>query len=113
QNQSVPRFFVAPSAGRRRYALSLRDALPIWRIVFRAQLQRAQDRLASGDGIHLVVRDLHPCPLLRQAQQEAWMEIPYYKMDSIRSEEHTSELQSRFDVVCRLLLGKKRYRLDS
>src|SRR5699024_11631544 len=23
-----------------------------------------------------------------------------------RSEEHTSELQSRFDVVCRLLLGK-------
>src|SRR5699024_12458636 len=26
---------------------------------------------------------------------------------SRRSEEHTSELQSRFDVVCRLLLGKK------
>src|SRR5699024_8462885 len=26
-----------------------------------------------------------------------------------RSEEHTSELQSRFDLVCRLLLEKKRY----
>src|SRR5699024_12148838 len=26
-----------------------------------------------------------------------------------RSEEHTSELQSRFDVVCRLLLEKKTY----
>src|SRR5699024_11969988 len=26
---------------------------------------------------------------------------------SIRSEEHTSELQSRFDLVCRLLLEKK------
>src|SRR5699024_10496452 len=26
----------------------------------------------------------------------------------IRSEEHTSELQSRFDLVCRLLLEKKR-----
>src|SRR5699024_12619031 len=25
-----------------------------------------------------------------------------------RSEEHTSELQSRFDLVCRLLLAKKR-----
>src|SRR5699024_12867313 len=25
-----------------------------------------------------------------------------------RSEEHTSELQSRFDIVCRLLLKKKR-----
>src|SRR5699024_12112181 len=27
--------------------------------------------------------------------------------DSVRSEEHTSELQSRFDLVCRLLLEKK------
>src|SRR5699024_11340920 len=27
--------------------------------------------------------------------------------DSRRSEEHTSELQSRFDLVCRLLLEKK------
>src|SRR5699024_12640417 len=25
-----------------------------------------------------------------------------------RSEEHTSELQSRFEVICRLLLGKKK-----
>src|SRR5437868_13042703 len=27
---------------------------------------------------------------------------------SMRSEEHTSELQSRFDLVCRLLLEKKK-----
>src|SRR5699024_12609511 len=26
---------------------------------------------------------------------------------SLRSEEHTSEIQSRFDIVCRLLLEKK------
>src|SRR5207249_9757623 len=29
------------------------------------------------------------------------------QFDSLRSEEHTSELQSRFDLVCRLLLEKK------
>src|SRR5207249_6426911 len=29
-----------------------------------------------------------------------------------RSEEHTSELQSRFDLVCRLLLEKKKKTLD-
>src|SRR5207249_7686241 len=29
-------------------------------------------------------------------------------IDIIRSEEHTSELQSRFDLVCRLLLEKKK-----
>src|SRR5438067_9537254 len=29
-------------------------------------------------------------------------------VDPCRSEEHTSELQSRFDLVCRLLLEKKK-----
>src|SRR5438067_3722857 len=28
--------------------------------------------------------------------------------EQLRSEEHTSELQSRFDLVCRLLLEKKK-----
>src|SRR5699024_12797039 len=32
--------------------------------------------------------------------------IPSSSTFSIRSEEHTSELQSRFDLVCRLLLEK-------
>src|SRR5699024_12228958 len=32
----------------------------------------------------------------------------YPSTGSIRSEEHTSELQSRFDLVCRLLLEKKK-----
>src|SRR5699024_12270706 len=30
------------------------------------------------------------------------------RSDGARSEEHTSELQSRFDLVCRLLLEKKK-----
>ena len=35
---------------------------------------------------------------------------PYFKdiIDNERSEEHTSELQSRSDLVCRLLLEKKK-----
>src|SRR5699024_11954366 len=32
----------------------------------------------------------------------------YTRYDQRRSEEHTSELQSRFDLVCRLLLEKKK-----
>src|SRR2546421_1985150 len=31
----------------------------------------------------------------------------------VRSEEHTSELQSRSDLVCRLLLEKKKYNLGN
>src|SRR2546428_13236821 len=33
------------------------------------------------------------------------------RMSSARSEEHTSELQSRSDLVCRLLLEKKKKKL--
>src|SRR5207249_5657353 len=33
-------------------------------------------------------------------------------MTGIRSEEHTSELQSRFDLVCRLLLEKKKLKIN-
>src|SRR5699024_12052420 len=32
---------------------------------------------------------------------------------TLRSEEHTSELQSRFDLVCRLLLEKKKTHLTT
>src|SRR2546428_8580884 len=32
----------------------------------------------------------------------------YAARDAVRSEEHTSELQSRSDLVCRLLLEKKK-----
>src|SRR5207249_7895356 len=44
---------------------------------------------------------------------ESWVEPrsgPRRPSTSIRSEEHTSELQSRFDLVCRLLLEKKKLR---
>src|SRR5690554_7361363 len=34
--------------------------------------------------------------------------VPYYILYLIRSEEHTSELQSRPHLVCRLLLEKKK-----
>src|SRR5207249_11887557 len=45
-----------------------------------------------------------------------WGWLAYWKASShsaafladLRSEEHTSELQSRFDLVCRLLLEKKK-----
>src|SRR5438067_8174253 len=38
---------------------------------------------------------------------EAALCVPKRQTSRDRSEEHTSELQSRFDLVCRLLLEKK------
>src|SRR5207249_10309664 len=71
------------------YTLSLHDALPISArqgaepLAMRAaqdetEVDRSADRLGSDGAVYL------------------------------RSEEHTSELQSRFDLVCRLLLEKKK-----
>src|SRR5699024_12203842 len=44
-----------------------------------------------------------PYSLLPAASRTTFCPLPYQS----RSEEHTSELQSRFDIVCRLLLEKK------
>src|SRR5699024_6703934 len=44
-------------------------------------------------------------------QEEVYEELredAYFAEYTPRSEEHTSELQSRFDIVCRLLLEKKK-----
>src|SRR2546428_8494968 len=52
-------------------------------------------------------RLVHP-PLLRQLQRRAPQGAVQQRVVPGRSEEHTSELQSRSDLVCRLLLEKKK-----
>src|SRR5207249_7534279 len=44
----------------------------------------------------------------RQEPDGSLFSLPSICTDGGRSEEHTSELQSRFDLVCRLLLEKKK-----
>src|SRR5438067_2708392 len=49
----------------------------------------------------------------RQVQGSSEQDTPVQRahpgaLAELRSEEHTSELQSRFDLVCRLLLEKKK-----
>src|SRR5438067_6730951 len=48
---------------------------------------------------------LRPCP---KTNSTAFSNGPDPRSIAERSEEHTSELQSRFDLVCRLLLEKKK-----
>src|SRR5207249_11106705 len=52
-----------------------------------------------------VLEALEADPSVRRA-----LVLMSYAPDEQRSEEHTSELQSRFDLVCRLLLEKKKTR---
>src|SRR5437773_7431222 len=79
-------FFFADTATTEIYTLSLHDALPIFR--------RSGGRGRGGDvsNFRARVRPRRGRPAIRPA----------------RSEEHTSELQSHHDLVCRLLLEKKK-----
>src|SRR5207249_9542559 len=49
---------------------------------------------------------MHASLLFDDSEQLAVLRIG--ELFRVRSEEHTSELQSRFDLVCRLLLEKKK-----
>src|SRR5947207_9870200 len=71
-------FFFNDTATTEIYTLSLHDALPISLRLARRHLDRRGRALADGAG------------------------------GPVRSEEHTSELQSHSDLVCRLLLEKKK-----
>src|SRR3712207_8040869 len=94
-------FFFNDTATTEIYTLSLHDALPIYR---GGSCPREKHLAAGRDrhGGHVTRRirqrpDLHP----RQAARPA------------RSEEHTSELQSRQYLVCRLLLEKKKKAINT
>src|SRR5690606_42111985 len=79
-------FFPNPAATE-IYTLSLHDALPISASPGSAPARPGERRYHSSPG--------------SQSAPEACREFP-------RSEEHTSELQSRENLVCRLLLEKKK-----
>src|SRR5438067_9311255 len=72
-------FFFNDTATTEIYTLSLHDALPIFASAPRSSCRARRSRSSRDEA------SAHP-----------------------RSEEHTSELQSRFDLVCRLLLEKKK-----
>src|SRR5438309_9144325 len=80
-------------------ALSLHDALPIWP---HGGARGAAGRARRAGEHHQGGRPVAPALLLQQ--------IPPYRLGAAehRSEEHTSELQSQFHLVCRLLLEKKK-----
>src|SRR5207249_6955458 len=99
-------FFTTTPATPELYTLSLHDALPIFG-------SRVEHRGSGGRGAgREAVMALATLP---RATSTAGPEVLFYDGGCglchravRRSEEHTSELQSRFDLVCRLLLEKKK-----
>src|SRR3712207_8181692 len=90
-------FFFNDTATTEIYTLSLHDALPIYR------LPRARSDLSDRRQLDVVASG-------RRAERRAERRVGQHEDGAAghaRSEEHTSELQSRQYLVCRLLLEKK------
>src|SRR5699024_11885797 len=69
---------------------------------------RRSSDLVLGHVLDVTLRLLHP--VIPFVTEELWRALTNKESITVapwRSEEHTSELQSRFDLVCRLLLEKK------
>src|SRR3712207_7215317 len=101
-------FFFNDTATTEIYTLSLHDALPISGGVLRRGEAPAQHRPDAED-LEVLGRDAAAVDPLRGAvarQVEARGLRGGQALEG-RSEEHTSELQSRQYLVCRLLLEKK------
>src|SRR3712207_7548386 len=88
-------FFFNDTATTEIYTLSLHDALPIFPI----------------GSTHVAFALAHQFCHVRKAHPVSINEARYedgFRIRVPRSEEHTSELQSRQYLVCRLLLEKKK-----
>src|SRR3712207_8357794 len=94
-------FFFNDTATTEIYTLSLHDALPIWRP--RGLLARPPDEHV-GEQVGLPVGQ--PGQRLAGHPGDGRLAVGVDEA-GVRSEEHTSELQSRQYLVCRLLLEKK------
>src|SRR5699024_12032784 len=97
-----------PGASRFPYTTLFRSSFWHWALGADGGHGHAQPPFRSS---RLIGAERQPTSDCRQSLQQS----PAVRLSNIgierrvrkRSEEHTSELQSRFDIVCRLLLEKK------
>src|SRR2546422_8122022 len=90
-------FFFNDTATTEIYTLSLHDALPIYDVHELLRQYGAEQLELAGQA-----------EILQQAYIDYYFGLLRQLEHDIRSEEHTSELQSRLHLVCRLLLEKKK-----
>src|SRR5699024_11938805 len=101
-----------PPSPTQIYPLSLHDALPILKSTDieaeeRLRLQKTNSLCHTGMlPLSKWTNMQHQNIQTEKTKRQSMRPVVFQKID--RSEEHTSELQSRFDIVCRLLLEKKK-----
>src|SRR5438309_7397425 len=89
------------------YTLSLHDALPIWLSIDELLTAPSTVEVAGKSETH------QNSEAVNNQSESTYPFRVALVVDRLRSEEHTSELQSQFHLVCRLLLEKKKVNNDS
>src|SRR5690242_21462416 len=97
-------FFFNDTATTEIYTLSLHDALPIWLETATAMEDTVLKQVPCGRFLERLAKD----SLLEGFIK--YLTVRVADQQEVRSEEHTSELQSHVNLVCRLLLEKKKKR---
>src|SRR5690606_41534342 len=97
--------FLTDTAPTQIYTLSLHDALPIFGVSNEAHKSAAPNSGAGQHPTDTVVDSERPNTVSNATSTPPTASA---STASARSEEHTSELQSRENLVCRLLLEKKK-----
>src|SRR5205823_14556655 len=103
---------INPQSTTHIYTLSLHDALPIFEIADDLSSHKdkpEQSSTSEGDGPLARINEAETSPSAEDARQlpQQWREeraVLCIPGTGLRSEEHTSELQSLAYLVCRLLL---------
>src|SRR2546421_1583058 len=100
-------FFFNDTATTEIYTLSLHDSLPISLLIRRGSEPLLGQWSIPGGTLELGETLLEG--VAREMLEETGITVRVLNLIEVfRSEEHTSELQSRSDLVCRLLLEKKK-----
>src|SRR2546428_10166482 len=94
-------FFFNDTATTEIYTLSLHDALPISNHIRGIGAERRNLGAIEANVVQRRADHARLDPLVH-------LDLHQRAAGELRSEEHTSELQSRSDLVCRLLLEKKK-----
>src|SRR5690606_41799840 len=104
----LSRSFIIDTPPTEIYTLSLHDALPIW-LGHGAQHSGHGRSAATAAGRDPALTRGRRARRQRLLPQRPGAGIRQIRVQAeLRSEEHTSELQSRENLVCRLLLEKKK-----
>src|SRR6516225_11414243 len=107
RQRGIPSLSMTPARERPPYLADERTQLVGWLDLQRAIIHWKCEGLSGADAHRAVLPASPHMTMAGVVSHLRWAECRWFEVVFLRSEEHTSELQSHVNLVCRLLLEKK------